>query len=61
MTLNIKVTTQLMGNTKVKTTPKKKAEPSIQSKGGKAVVKKYGKDHMKKLVEKRWKNAKKST
>ena len=50
-----------MGNTKVKTTPKKKAEPSIQSKGGKAVVKKYGKDHMRKLVEKRWKNAKKST
>lgn len=47
-----------MGKTKAKT---KKAEPSIQSKGGTAVVKKYGKDHMKKLVEKRWKNHKKST
>lgn len=46
-----------MGKTKAKTT--KKAEPSIQSKGGKAVVKKYGKGHMKSLVEKRWKNAKK--
>lgn len=40
-----------------KTSPKPTA--TIQSKGGKAVVKKYGKDHMKKLVEKRWKNAKK--
>lgn len=37
---------------------KTKSAPTIQSKGGKAVVKKYGKDHMKKLVEKRWKNAK---
>lgn len=45
--------------TKVKTATKKTA-PTIQSKGGKAVVKKYGKDHMRKLVEKRWKNAKKS-
>jgi len=37
----------------------KKPTPSIQSKGGKAVVKKYGKDHMRKLVQKRWNNAKK--
>jgi hypothetical protein len=37
----------------------KKVAPTIQSKGGNAVVAKYGKDHMKKLVEKRWKNAKK--
>lgn len=42
----------------VKTKPKKEA-PTIQSKGGKAVVKKYGKDHMRKLVQKRWNNAKK--
>lgn len=48
-----------MAKAKAKTT--KKATPSIQSKGGQAVVKKYGKDHMRKLVEKRWKNAKKST
>lgn len=27
--------------------------------GGTAVIKKYGKDHMKKLAQKRWKNAKK--
>lgn len=50
-----------MGTTKVK--PKKpavKPAASIQSKGGKAVVKKYGKGHMKSLIEKRWKNAKKS-
>lgn len=47
-----------MTKLKVKTT--KKEVPTIQSKGGKAVVKKYGKDHMRKLVEKRWKNAKKS-
>ena len=46
-----------MGNTKPKT---KKPVQSIQSKGGAAVVKKYGKGHMKSLVEKRWKNAKKS-
>ena len=46
-----------MSQAKAKTKPTK--TPSIQSKGGKAVVKKYGKDHMKKLVEKRWKNAKK--
>lgn len=39
----------------------KKPVPTIQSRGGKAVVKKYGKDHMRKLVQKRWKNAKKST
>lgn len=38
-----------------------KPTPTIQSKGGKAVVKKYGKGHMKALVEKRWKNHKKST
>lgn len=48
-----------MSKTKVKIT--KKPASSIQSKGGKAVVKKYGKDHMRKLVQKRWKNAKKST
>jgi len=41
-----------------KQTTTKKPTPSIQSKGGQAVVKKYGKDHMRKLVEKRWKNQK---
>lgn len=49
---------------KTKSKTNKKPAPksaTIQSKGGKAVVKKYGKDHMRKLVEKRWKNAKKST
>lgn len=45
---------------KTKTKSKKTTTTSIQSKGGKAVVKKYGKDYMKKLVEKRWKNAKKT-
>ena len=44
-----------------KVTTKEKPTSSIQSKGGKAVVKKYGKDHMRKLALKRWKNAKKST
>lgn len=39
----------------------KKPAQTIQSKGGKAVVKKYGKGHMKSLVEKRWKNAKKTS
>lgn len=34
-------------------------EVSIQSKGGKTVLKKYGKKHFKELAEKRWKNAKK--
>jgi hypothetical protein len=47
-----------MAKEKTKT---KKPTQSIQSKGGHAVVKKYGKDHMKKLVEKRWKNAKAKT
>lgn len=47
-----------MTKTKAKVT--KKSANTIQSKGGKAVIKKYGKDHMRKLVEKRWKNAKKS-
>lgn len=42
-----------MAQTKEKT---KKVTPSIQSRGGTAVVKKYGKGHMKELVEKRWKN-----
>lgn len=49
-------TTKTTKKTTAKTTPKE----TIQSKGGKAVIKKYGKDHMRKLVEKRWKNAKKS-
>jgi len=44
---------------KSKTGTTKKAQPTIQSMGGKAVVKKYGKNHMRSLVEKRWKNAKK--
>lgn len=47
-----------MGKKKEKTTKK---PTTMQSKGGKAVVKKYGKDHMRKLVQKRWNNAKKST
>lgn len=49
-----------MKTTKAKTTKKPKPVETIQSKGGKAVVKKYGKGHMKSLIEKRWKNAKKS-
>ena len=59
-------TTKLFVKNHIQLMTKKKAETkkpvaTIQSKGGKAVVKKYGKDHMRKLVEKRWKNAKKST
>jgi len=45
--------------TRGKTKTTKKADQSIQSKGGQAVVKKYGKDHMKKLINKRWENARK--
>jgi len=50
-----------MSTAKAKTKKPAPKPVTIQSKGGKAVVKKYGKDHMRKLVEKRWKNAKKST
>lgn len=56
--LKLKINIQLMTKKKAET---KKPVATIQSKGGKAVVKKYGKDHMRKLVQKRWNNAKKST